>query len=323
MPLELTDLNQFFSKVIAKQGYETGAFIRQEIDAALNLTEIDLEALTSRINAISKVLDGDSDEEFSAQNIIKLISDNNAAVAAVASDLTALSQVVAANTQAITTINGDETTQGSFKKAVKDAKDLLTIAINEAKSRANEAYSLAEEGKSIAQDGKEKAELALSKVGEVGTKGVDESEISNGKGLIYNGTTGKLEYVDIATQAEVNLAVQELQEQINSKSEIDDTAGKTVTDKTYSAKKINELVDEEKTQRESEITRVDERVDSVENRTGSIENSIDSLLNSCSDLSLGFTQAMARGKSAVQNGTYLEADRSDCSKTGVVANPAL
>jgi hypothetical protein len=127
-------------------GWEVGDKVRQEIQAVINATDIDINELQNAINVIQSLLDADpGTEEFDVgQNIVTQLSDHLTRITNLETDVTRLkgdettvgsvayavkqerdrAQAAEAGLQSsIDTLNGDENTDGSVAKAVKTAVD--------------------------------------------------------------------------------------------------------------------------------------------------------------------------------------------------------
>jgi len=321
-----------------KFGYEVGAFVQQQINEILALENVDVNELRERINTISRVLDGDTDDEYSVENIIKILSDNSKAIAEVKDQLLALEQQVDANAKAIETLNADETVEGSVDNKIKKAKDELNTRIDAVEQTANDAKTKADEAKAKAEEALEKSTAALNKAGNVGSKEVDESNIGNGKVLAYNVETGKVEYVEMPapgaviddhnpsetttySSAKIEQIKTDLQAQINDRPTIDDTVASDakVWSSAKTASEIQKASDKLQSQIDANKEAIDKKVDQAtyESDKAELHAELDAKVDrseiesiSCADLAELFRLGLQRGAQAVKDGTYKP---TDCS----------
>jgi len=321
-----------------KFGYETGAFVQQQINEILELENVDVEQLKQRIDTISQVLDGDTDDEYSVENIIKILSDNSDAIKNVKDQLLALQDQVQANADAINTLNGDETVEGSVDNKIKQAKDEINARVDNVEQTANDAKAAADNATATANDALEKAQTALNKSGNVGSKEVDESNIGDGKVLAYDVDSGKVKYVDLPnpgaviddnnasetttySSSKIEQIKTDLQAQINDRPTIDDTV--TSDSKVWSSAKteseIQKASDNLQSQIDANKEAIDKKVDQAtyDNDKANLQSQIDNKVDkseieaiSCANLAELFRLGLKRGAKAVKDGNYKE---TDCS----------
>ena len=74
-------ISKIHNAIAAIQGKEVAKFVTAKVtealDKATKTSTEDVEKIQARINALSKLMDGDTDDEYSAENLIGFVSDIN------------------------------------------------------------------------------------------------------------------------------------------------------------------------------------------------------------------------------------------------------
>lgn len=145
------NMEQLLNLTAKHWGWEVGNKVRQEIDAVIGATDVDIQQLQSAISTIQGLLDADEGTpEFDVgQNIVTQLTDHLTRITNLEGDMAILkgdsstvgsvayavkqekdrAEAVEAGLQSsIDTLNGDETVDGSVAKAVKTEADARAAA---------------------------------------------------------------------------------------------------------------------------------------------------------------------------------------------------
>jgi len=318
-------LNAIFQAIAEKLGEETGKKIKEAIDEVLNLEKIDVDALAKKIETISQVLDGDTDDEYSVQNIIGLLSEVSDKVKAnEQAILDAVNRIKAVEAD-VAVLKGDESVEGSVAYQVAQAKAELDGKIKANTDAISTIQKDVDTLKTDVANAQTQAQEALKKAGLVGTKEVDEATIGDGKVLGYDATEGKLKYIDMpdpksiindgVVSADSTYSSEKIEQirtdiakTIAEKSEIDDSL--VDASKTWSSQKISDEIVKARDAVEAEInevkTTLESEIQNVQNDVADVKAQVQAKVNLDDLLAIdinAIASAVVKGLEAGFNGT--------------------
>ena len=127
---EIEGLKPILKLIGTKFGTEVRLYIEEELKKGLaganNISEEQFKAVEKRINALSKMFDGDIDDDYSIENLIGFITDLKTAADKNTQDISALDTRLSTNDKATEQIKKDlEQLIADEKKAREDASAIV------------------------------------------------------------------------------------------------------------------------------------------------------------------------------------------------------
>jgi len=229
MAAETYNTQQELLEIIASQlGTATATAVKAELgsiqDQIANieaLSKSDIDEVVAKINTISQVLDGDTDDEFSVENIIGILTDNKAAIETLQTSFSDLG----------TKISDVEASVAAVNSTIADLKSAYEAKVAELEGKYTDAQNaLASVQNSVAANTTEIEAVKNSLLK------IDDS--------VASGTS-------VFSSAKIEALIKEVQGQIDSKTEIDDSVVDAA--KTFSSSKILSLIDNAKAEFQTAI----------------------------------------------------------------------
>jgi len=212
-----TTQEELLKAISEKLGEATASLVKAEladlnnkIDGIAKLDGEEIASLVDKINTISKVLDGDEDGEFSVQNIIKIITDNQNAVKTLQDALNA----------AQGQIKGLDSKIADVTKSVGDVSTKIDGVNNDLTAKIGDVAKQA----STLEDTLKTAQTEIEAVKNSIPK-IDDSAADANK---------------LFSSAKIQAIADDLKTQIANKTQIDDSVTAATT--TFSSTKIESLL---------------------------------------------------------------------------------